>query len=78
MMRIKMKNPLLDQTGGPREDEQEKSQSQPVLQKSTEWSKSHQKTTSESSPAEDPMQTTQDLEEPAHLEFETGAANDQP
>nr|GEY34783.1 hypothetical protein [Tanacetum cinerariifolium] len=27
---------------------------------------------------EEPMQTTQDLEEPAHLEFETGAADDQP
>nr|GFB29776.1 hypothetical protein [Tanacetum cinerariifolium] len=28
--------------------------------------------------AEEPMQTTQDLEEPAHLEFETGATDDQP
>nr|GEX03412.1 hypothetical protein [Tanacetum cinerariifolium] len=45
--------------------------------KSTEGSKSHQKTASESAPAEEPMQTTQDLEEPAHLEFETGAADDQ-
>ncbi|GKA04548.1 hypothetical protein Tco_0683668, partial [Tanacetum coccineum] len=33
MMRIKMKNPPLDQTGGPREDELEKNQSQPVLQR---------------------------------------------
>nr|GEV89970.1 hypothetical protein [Tanacetum cinerariifolium] len=33
MMRIKMKNPPLDQTRGPREDEQEKSQNQPVLQR---------------------------------------------
>nr|GEY19091.1 hypothetical protein [Tanacetum cinerariifolium] len=46
--------------------------------KSTERSKSHQKTAIESAPAEEPMQTTQDLEEPAHLEFETGAADDQP
>nr|GEU96248.1 hypothetical protein [Tanacetum cinerariifolium] len=46
--------------------------------KSTEGSKSHQKTASESAPAEEPMQTTQDLEEPEHLEFEIGAANDQP
>nr|GEV52492.1 hypothetical protein [Tanacetum cinerariifolium] len=46
--------------------------------KSTEGSKSHQKTASESAPAEEPMQTTKDLEEPAHLEFETGAADDQP
>nr|GFA12276.1 hypothetical protein [Tanacetum cinerariifolium] len=34
--------------------------------KSTQGSKSHQKTTSESTPAEEPMQTTQDLEEPSH------------
>nr|GEZ98065.1 hypothetical protein [Tanacetum cinerariifolium] len=33
MMRINMKNPLLDQTGGPREEEKEKSQSQQVLQR---------------------------------------------
>nr|GEW08897.1 putative ribonuclease H-like domain-containing protein [Tanacetum cinerariifolium] len=39
--------------------------------KSTEGSKSHQKTASESAPAEEPMQTTQDLEEPSHQEFET-------
>nr|GEX63204.1 hypothetical protein [Tanacetum cinerariifolium] len=45
--------------------------------KFTEGSKSHQKTARESAPAEEPMQTTQDLEEPAHLEFETGAADDQ-
>nr|GEV91724.1 hypothetical protein [Tanacetum cinerariifolium] len=38
--------------------------------KSTEGSKSHQKTTSESAPAEELMQTTQDLEEPEHLKFE--------
>nr|GFC43716.1 hypothetical protein [Tanacetum cinerariifolium]GFC44548.1 hypothetical protein [Tanacetum cinerariifolium] len=44
--------------------------------KSTKGSKSHQKTTSESTPTEEPMQTTQDLEEPSHQEFETGAADD--
>nr|GEV60995.1 hypothetical protein [Tanacetum cinerariifolium] len=33
MMRIKMKNPPLDQTGDPREEEKEKSQSQQVLQR---------------------------------------------
>nr|GEU43881.1 hypothetical protein [Tanacetum cinerariifolium] len=32
----------------------------------------------ESAPAEEPMQTNQDLEEPSHQEFETGAADDQP
>nr|GFC38844.1 hypothetical protein [Tanacetum cinerariifolium] len=46
--------------------------------KSTEGSKSHQKTTSESAPAEEPMQTTQDLEEPSHQEFKIGVADDQP
>nr|GEU70276.1 hypothetical protein [Tanacetum cinerariifolium] len=46
--------------------------------KSAQGSKSHQKTASESSPIEEPMQTTHDLEEPSHQEFETGAANDQP
>nr|GEW15118.1 hypothetical protein [Tanacetum cinerariifolium] len=46
--------------------------------KSTQGSKSQQKTASESAPAEEPMQTTQDLEEPSHQEFDTGAADDQP
>nr|GEV03989.1 retrovirus-related Pol polyprotein from transposon TNT 1-94 [Tanacetum cinerariifolium] len=32
----------------------------------------------ESAPAEEPMQTTHDLEEPSHQEFVTGAADDQP
>nr|GEU90453.1 hypothetical protein [Tanacetum cinerariifolium] len=46
--------------------------------KSTEGSKSHQKTASKSAPVEEPMKTTQYLEEPSHQEFETGAADDQP
>nr|GEW66495.1 hypothetical protein [Tanacetum cinerariifolium] len=46
--------------------------------KSTKGSKSHQKTVSEPAPAKEPMQTTQDLEESSHQEFETGAADDQP
>nr|GEW03653.1 reverse transcriptase domain-containing protein [Tanacetum cinerariifolium] len=46
--------------------------------KSTEGIKSQQKTASESAPAEEPMQTTQDLEKSAHLKFETCAADDQP
>nr|GFB85453.1 hypothetical protein [Tanacetum cinerariifolium] len=37
-----------------------------TIGKSTERSKSHQKTASESALAEEPMQTTQDLEEPLH------------
>nr|GFB66282.1 hypothetical protein [Tanacetum cinerariifolium] len=32
----------------------------------------------ESASVEEPMQTTQDLEEPSHQEFETGTADDQP
>nr|GFA34627.1 hypothetical protein [Tanacetum cinerariifolium] len=35
-------------------------------------------TASESAPAEEPMQTTHDLVEPSHQEFETGDADDQP
>nr|GEU92428.1 hypothetical protein [Tanacetum cinerariifolium] len=46
--------------------------------KSTGGSKSYQKTASESAPVKEPMQTTQDLEEPSHQEFETGVADDQP
>nr|GEV78424.1 copia protein [Tanacetum cinerariifolium] len=49
-----------------------------TTEKSTEGSKSHQKTVSESAPGEEPMQTSQDLEEPAHQEFETGVVDDQP
>nr|GEZ78666.1 hypothetical protein [Tanacetum cinerariifolium] len=40
--------------------------------KSTQGSKSYQKTASESVPVEEPMQITQDLEEPSHQEFEIG------
>nr|GEW41704.1 hypothetical protein [Tanacetum cinerariifolium] len=39
--------------------------------KSTQGSKSHQNTASESTSAEEPRQTTQDLEEPSHQELET-------
>nr|GEU51809.1 retrovirus-related Pol polyprotein from transposon TNT 1-94 [Tanacetum cinerariifolium] len=46
--------------------------------KSTEGSKSHQKTARESAPVEEPMQTTQDLEKPSYQEFKTGVADDQP
>nr|GEV02361.1 hypothetical protein [Tanacetum cinerariifolium] len=42
-----------------------------TTRKSTRGSKSQQRTASESAPAEEPMQTTQDLEEPSHQEFET-------
>ncbi|GJV74741.1 hypothetical protein Tco_1506325 [Tanacetum coccineum] len=46
--------------------------------KSTEGSKSHQKSTDEFDQAEEPMQTTKDLEEPTHQEFKTGVTEDQP
>nr|GEW23698.1 hypothetical protein [Tanacetum cinerariifolium] len=42
-----------------------------ITSKSTQGSKSQQKTASESAPAEEPMQTTHDLEEPSHQEFVT-------
>nr|GEU33839.1 hypothetical protein [Tanacetum cinerariifolium] len=45
--------------------------------KSTEGSKSHHKSASESAPAEEPIHTIKDLEEPAHQEFDTGATKDQ-
>nr|GEZ73799.1 hypothetical protein [Tanacetum cinerariifolium] len=46
--------------------------------KSTQGSKSQQKTTSEFAPTEEPMQTTHDLVEPSHQEFKTYATDDQP
>nr|GEZ52839.1 hypothetical protein [Tanacetum cinerariifolium] len=46
--------------------------------KSTEWSKSHHKSASESAQAEEPIHTTKDLKEPVHQEFGTGATEDQP
>nr|GEW85879.1 hypothetical protein [Tanacetum cinerariifolium] len=45
--------------------------------KSTKGSKSRQTSASESAAAEEPMQTTFEMEEPSHPEFETGA-DDQP
>nr|GEX94327.1 hypothetical protein [Tanacetum cinerariifolium] len=45
--------------------------------KSTQGSKSQQTSASESATAEEPMQTTFEMEEPSHLEFET-CADDQP
>ncbi|GJZ07522.1 hypothetical protein Tco_0541315 [Tanacetum coccineum] len=44
--------------------------------KSTEGSKSHHKSAGESAQAEEPMHTAKDLEEPTHLEFETGVTED--
>ncbi|GKE73750.1 hypothetical protein Tco_1535791, partial [Tanacetum coccineum] len=44
---------------------------------STKGSKSHQKSADESAQAEDPMQTSKDLKEPTHQEFEIGVTKDQ-
>nr|GEZ78614.1 hypothetical protein [Tanacetum cinerariifolium] len=45
--------------------------------KSTEGSKSHHKSASESAPLEEPMHTTKDLKEPIHQKFNIGATDDQ-
>nr|GEZ39317.1 hypothetical protein [Tanacetum cinerariifolium] len=81
-----MKNPSLDQTRGPREDDLKelestsapKENTSKTTGKSTEGSKSHHKSASEYAPAEELMHTTKDLEEPAHQEFDTCATDDQP
>ncbi|GKB97767.1 hypothetical protein Tco_0983904, partial [Tanacetum coccineum] len=44
---------------------------------STEGSKSHQKSADESAQAEEPIQTSKDLKEPTHQEFEIGVTKDQ-
>ncbi|GKA58848.1 hypothetical protein Tco_0758161 [Tanacetum coccineum] len=46
--------------------------------KSKEGSKSYQKSTGKSAQAEEPIHTVEDLEEPAHQEFNTGYTKDQP
>nr|GFB31984.1 hypothetical protein [Tanacetum cinerariifolium] len=57
-----------ESTSGPKE------KATNITGKSTQGSESQQKTTSEFAPAEEPIQTTQDLEEPSHQEFETEAS----
>ncbi|GJY53498.1 hypothetical protein Tco_0445162 [Tanacetum coccineum] len=46
--------------------------------KSKEGSKSHQTSTGKSAQAEEPIHTDEDLEEPAHQEFDAGFTEDQP
>ncbi|GJU32138.1 hypothetical protein Tco_1175727 [Tanacetum coccineum] len=46
--------------------------------KSKEGSKSHQKSTSKSAQAEEPIHADENLEEPTHQEFDTGFIEDQP
>ncbi|GKB94182.1 hypothetical protein Tco_0980319, partial [Tanacetum coccineum] len=67
MMRMKTKNPLLDQTGGTREEELEKNMSQ--------------LSTGKFSQAEETIHADEDAhihEEPAHHEFDIGFTEDQP
>nr|GFB73294.1 hypothetical protein [Tanacetum cinerariifolium] len=86
MMRMKMKNPPLDQTGGPREKELEKNliiqctkgKTSKSTCKSKEGSKSHQKSTGKSAQPEEPIHTVDDLEELVPHEFNTGFTEDQP
>nr|GEU30245.1 hypothetical protein [Tanacetum cinerariifolium] len=83
MMMIKMKNPdrgSKRRRAGkePESTSAPKEKASKTSSKSTKGFKSHQKNVSESAPAEEPMYINQDLEEPAHQEFETGATDDQP
>nr|GEY20122.1 retrovirus-related Pol polyprotein from transposon TNT 1-94 [Tanacetum cinerariifolium] len=71
-MEINKEGKELESTSAPKE------KTTKTTGKSTQGSKSYQKTASESPPAEEPMQTTQDLEEPSHREFETSVADHQP
>nr|GFB81061.1 hypothetical protein [Tanacetum cinerariifolium] len=80
------KDPPLDQTGGLKDKKKEVSMHQLALHlkkategagRSTTGSQSRQMSTSESAFAEEPVQTTCQMEEPPHLVFETGA-DDQP
>nr|GEY93474.1 hypothetical protein [Tanacetum cinerariifolium] len=81
---MELKKILIDKIKSNKEGKEPESTSAPkekatnTTGKSTQGSKSHQKITTESAPAEELMQITQDLEEPSHQEFKTGAADDQP
>nr|GEV11994.1 hypothetical protein [Tanacetum cinerariifolium] len=86
MIRMNTKNPLLDQTGGQREEGLEKnSESTNVPKqktsksagKSKKGSKSHQDHTGKSTQAEEPIHADEELEEPAHQEFDTGFTKEQ-
>ncbi|GJT91436.1 hypothetical protein Tco_1080281 [Tanacetum coccineum] len=87
MMRIKTKNPPLDQTEGskrrrpgkePESTSAPKEKTSKTTGKSTEGFKSHQKSANKSAQGEEPMHSTEDLGEPIHQEFETGVTEDQP
>ncbi|GKA76064.1 hypothetical protein Tco_0782442 [Tanacetum coccineum] len=82
LMRIKMKNPPLDQTSKRRRARKEpestsvpKEKTSKTTGKSTEGSKSHHKSAGESGQVEEPIHTAKDLKEPANQEFKTGNWN---
>nr|GFA73363.1 hypothetical protein [Tanacetum cinerariifolium] len=80
---IELKKILIEKIEGNKEGKEPESASAPKEKatrsagKSTQGSKSLQTSASKSATAEEPMQTTHEMEEPSHLEFETGA-DDQP
>ncbi|GJX13212.1 putative reverse transcriptase domain-containing protein [Tanacetum coccineum] len=61
----------------PESTSEPKEKTSKTTSKSTEGSKSHHKSAGESAQTEEPRHTAKDLEEPAHLEFETGVTEDQ-
>ncbi|GKA16848.1 hypothetical protein Tco_0696685 [Tanacetum coccineum] len=83
-MDVATRNPSLDQTEGPREEELAKNPSQPVLQKKRpprqleSLLKQRSLSVGLSAQAEEPMYTAKDLGEPTHQEFEIEVTEDQP
>nr|GEZ42968.1 hypothetical protein [Tanacetum cinerariifolium] len=81
---MKLKKIIIEKIEGNKEGKEPESTSAPkekatrTTGKSIQGLKYQQKTASESAPAKELMQTTQDLEEPSHQEFATGVAADQP
>nr|GEX98841.1 hypothetical protein [Tanacetum cinerariifolium] len=77
LSKIELKKILIEKLESNKEGKEPESTSAPkekatkTTGKSTQGSKSHQKTASESALAKEPMQKTKDLEEPSHQEFET-------
>nr|GEV47964.1 hypothetical protein [Tanacetum cinerariifolium] len=87
MIRMMMKKPSLDQTGGSKRrrarkelelTSEPKEKTSKSTSKSKEGSKSHQKSIGNSAQAEEPIHIVEDLEEHAHQEFNTVFSEDQP
>nr|GEV50865.1 hypothetical protein [Tanacetum cinerariifolium] len=83
LFEMELKRILIEKIKGNKEGNEPESASAPQEKatrsagKSTQGSKSRQTLASESATVEEPMQATFEMEEPSHLEFETGA-DDQP